>query len=105
MITVITSKGDTPDALFSARFGRADWFCVYHEDTGETRFVKNETLDNPGHVGPGAAQQVIRLGATKVISGDFGPRVSYRLEKSDIQMVMIRDDNYTVGDIISKLKK
>ena len=104
MITVITSTGDQAGSGFSPRFGRAGWFCVYNEETGQAEFIKNRSLDEPGHVGPGAANQVIALGAEKVISGDFGPRVSYLLERSNVQMVMIQNDQYTVQDIIDRLR-
>ena len=41
----------------------------------------------------------------KRASGDFGPKAKDLLEKLNIQMVIIQEDDLTVGDIIDKLKK
>ena len=103
MITVITSKGNSTDAGFETRFGRAEWFCVYDSDTREVRFVRNDFAADTGGAGPKAAERMSEIGARRVISGDFGPKAQNLLEKSGIQMVIIRDDHLTVADILCKL--
>ena len=104
MKTVITSTGNTTDARFDLRFGRGAWFCLYNEDTGETTFHENVYADAQGGAGQKAAEKMVELGVKKIISGDFGPKAKDLLDRFKIQMVIIQDDNQTVGDIIEKLK-
>ena len=44
MKTVITSSGNTIQSNFDRRFGRAAWFCLYDEETGQTEFIENENM-------------------------------------------------------------
>ena len=91
MKTVITSSGATVTSRFDMRFGRAAWFCVYDEETGNTIFHENQNIDANNGAGTKAAQTMADLGVEKVISGDFGPKAKELLDKLNIQMVIIRD--------------
>jgi len=104
MKTIISSTGNSSTSHFDLRFGRAGWFCLLDETTGKTSFYNNEYLNAPHGAGTRAAEKVIELGATKVISGDFGPKAKEILEKFNIQMVIISDDTYTIDDIVKKIK-
>lgn len=104
MKTIITSTGNSKDAAFDKRFGRAAWFCLYDEASGNTTFHKNEYADAQGGAGTKAAEKVAELGAGKAISGDFGPKAKELLQKLNIQMVIINDDNATIETIINRLK-
>lgn len=101
--TIITSSGNSIEASFDRRFGRAAWFCLYDEDTGDFVFHENEFV-NAGHgAGIKTAEKTVEWRVTKVISGDFGPKAKELLEKFDIQMVIIQDDTIKIQDIIHKL--
>ncbi len=102
--TVITSSNNTLSSKFDKRFGRAEWFCVYNEITEEITFHKNEYLDAKNGAGTKAAEKMVELNVKKVISGDFGPKAKDLLDKFNIQMVIIQDDNTTVEEIIERLK-
>lgn len=104
MKTVITSTGGELSAQFDKRFGRAAFFCVYDEETGQTTFIENQSVNVNGGAGTKAAEKMVELGITKVISGDFGPKAKDLLEKFNIQMVIIQSDNETIQDVINKLK-
>ena len=58
------------------------------------------------HLGAGtkAVEMVVKLGAGKVISGDFGPKAKELLEKLNIQMVLLSDDSKSIADIIDGIK-
>jgi len=103
MITVISSLGDNKDAQFDLRFGRAAFFCIYNEDTKETKFIANKNKDAQGGAGTKTVETMVELGVEKVISGDFGPKAQELLEKFNIQMVVIQDDSNKIKDIINKL--
>ena len=104
MKTIISSTGNKTDSQFDLRFGRAGWFCLLDEETGKTRFLKNDHLDAAHGAGTKASETVIEEGATKAISGDFGPKAKEVLDKFNIQMVIIPDDSLTIAEIIQKIK-
>jgi len=104
MKTIISSTGKDSASHFDLRFGRAEWFCLLDETSGKISYHKNEYQEAPHGAGTRAAEKAIELGATKVISGDFGPKAKELLEKFNIQMVIIPDDTYTINDIVQKIK-
>lgn len=105
MKTIITSTGNSTGDQFDLRFGRAAWFCLYDAETGDTSFHENKAFNDGHGAGQVAAERVFELGAGKVISGDFGPTAKDVLDRLKIQMVIIDNDNQTVGDVIRKLQK
>ncbi len=104
MKTIITSTGNQLNSIFDLRFGRASWFCLYDDQTGEISFIENENINSPSAAGTKTVEKVVELGVQKVISGDFGPKAKELLEKFNIQMVLLQDDNNTVQRIIDQLK-
>jgi len=74
------------------------------KETGKTSFHKNEYQEAPHGAGTRAAEKVIELGASKVISGDFGPKAKELLEKFNVQMVIFPDDTNTIHEIVEKIK-
>lgn len=104
MKTVITATGNELSSLFDKRFGRAGWFCVLDEETGKTEFHVNESKDAQGGAGTKTVEKMVELGVTKVISGDFGPKAKDLLDKFNVQMVIIQDDELSIEDIIRKIK-
>lgn len=104
MKTLISSSGNTLDSAFDLRFGRALWFCLLNEENGETSFYKNDNAEASHGAGTKAVEKLIELGATRVISGDFGPKAKELLEKLNIQMVLLSDDSRSIADIIDSIK-
>jgi predicted Fe-Mo cluster-binding NifX family protein len=104
MKTLISSTGNKLDSGFDLRFGRAGWFCLLDEETGETSFYENENKDANHGAGTKAVEKVVELGATRVISGDFGPKAKELLEKFNIQMVLLSDDSKSIADIADGIK-
>ena len=92
MKTIISSTGNRTNSSFDLRFGRAEWFCLLDEESGKTRFIKNTHQDSSHGAGTKASETVIEQGATKVISGDFGPKAKELLDKFNIQMVIFPDE-------------
>ena len=103
MKTLISSTGDNLDAGFDLRFGRAGWFCLLDEETGETTFHENESRDATQGAGTKAVEKLVELGASRVISGDFGPKAKELLDKLNIQMVLLTDDSKSIADIIDSI--
>ncbi len=104
MKTVITSSGKEIKSPFDKRFGRAAWYCVFDENSGEVTFHENDQI-NAGHgAGTKAAEKMVELNINKVISGDFGPKAKDLLDKFNIQMVIIQENTLTVEGIIERMK-
>lgn len=103
MKTLITSSGENNSAAFDKRFGRAAWFCVLDEETKESIFIKNTNTGASNGAGTKVAEQIVSMKVQKVISGDFGPKAKNLLDKFNIQMVILKDDDLTVKEIIEKL--
>ena len=101
--TVITSSGKELTSQFDKRFGRAGWFCVYDEESRESKFYENEFQNADRGAGTKAAERMVELNVQKIISGDFGPKAKDLLDKFNIQMVVIEDDGTTVREIINRL--
>jgi predicted Fe-Mo cluster-binding NifX family protein len=104
MKTLISSTGNNLDSGFDLRFGRAGWFCLLNEETGETTFYENKHAEASNGAGTKAVEKLVELGATKVISGDFGPKAKELLEKFNIQMILLSDDTKSIADIIDGIK-
>jgi len=104
MKTLISSTGNNLNSSFDLRFGRAAWFCLLNEETGETRFYENENKEASHGAGTKAVEKVVELGVSKVISGDFGPKAKELLEKFNIQMVLLSDDSKSIADIADSIK-
>jgi predicted Fe-Mo cluster-binding NifX family protein len=104
MKTIITSLGDSIDAGFDLKFGRAGWFCVYDRESKTTDFIPNSFKDSNGGAGTKSSEMVAELGANQVISGHFGPKAKDLLERLNIQMITMDENELLVVDIINKLE-
>jgi predicted Fe-Mo cluster-binding NifX family protein len=105
MKILISSTGNSRSSAFDLRFGRANWFCIYNEDTGKTTFIENPHLEDGHGAGPKAAELAYDNGVEQIISGDFGPKAKDLLNKLNIQMIILDEDALTIDDIVKKLKK
>jgi len=105
MKTVITSTGNRKDSKFDKRFGKARWFCLYDESTGETEFIRNEVDEYRHGACKLAVARISRLNPDKVISGHFGPGATRLLNKKGIQMVALEERKVTIQDIIDEIKQ
>ncbi|MCF8359140.1 MAG: dinitrogenase iron-molybdenum cofactor biosynthesis protein [Prolixibacteraceae bacterium] len=102
MKIVITSKGNTPDSIMDTRFGRAQWFCLFNTENGETVFHQNPNIEAMGGAGTKTAEMMVELGAEKIISGHFGPKAKSLLEKFNIQLIEV-DKEEAIQTVIDKL--
>ncbi len=105
MKTIITASENKITAPFDKRFGRAAWFCLFDDQSGEIEFIENTNISASNGAGTKTAEKIVELDVKKVISGDFGPKAKDLLDKFNIQMVILQEDELTIEDIINKLKK
>jgi predicted Fe-Mo cluster-binding NifX family protein len=105
MKTAITSSGNHPNAKLDSRFGRCEWFVIYDSESGSTEFIPNPNKDNIEGAGLTAVQFIGSRGVSKVISGEFGAKVKSIFDQLQIQLIILKDSNKSIQEIIELLKR
>ncbi|RTZ94466.1 MAG: dinitrogenase iron-molybdenum cofactor biosynthesis protein [Deltaproteobacteria bacterium] len=107
MKIVVSSTGGDMISKVDPRFGRAPFFVFIEEDgKGELRHyaVENPAAGAPSGAGTEAAQQVVREGASVVISGAVGPNAFEVFEKLGISVFPVQGD-LTVEEAYKRYKE
>ena len=85
MKVAITSSGNALQSPFDPRLGRAAYFIVFDTDTEAWEcHVNNQTCRSLQRAGVNAAELVLRLGASAVLSGHVGPKARRMLYENNI---------------------
>ena len=103
MKLIVTSTGNSLKSMFDTRFGRSAWFCVFDTETNTAEFIENENKNINGGAGTKAAEKIAEFGVTQVISGDFGPKAKSLLERLKIQMIILKEPQKQIKEIIVML--
>jgi len=87
MKLIITATGPALDDAVDPRFGRARYFVLVDDATGETTAHSNEVnLQAAQGAGIQAAQTVAGLGAEAVLTGHIGPKAFRVLQAAGIRI-------------------
>ena len=105
MKVAITSTGNTLDSKLDQRFGRCSYFLIYDTDTKGMEFIPNPNKEAQEGAGPASVQIVASRDVKKVISGEFGIKIKSLLDSLKIQMIIIKDPEKNVGEIINMLNQ
>lgn len=97
---VITAKGNSLKSKFDVRFGRSEWFCIWDTEKQSAEFMENRYKDANGGAGTKAAEWVAEINASKVISGDYGPKAKSMLSLLGIQMITLDYRDKTIQEIL-----
>jgi predicted Fe-Mo cluster-binding NifX family protein len=103
MKVAITSTGNSPESKLDQRFGRCRFFAFYDTDSGNVEFSANPNTESLDGAGPATVQFVAAKGVGKIISGEFGIKIKSLLDSLQIQMIILKDENKTVKEIIEML--
>lgn len=103
MKIAITSTGNSPESNIDPRFGRCAFFVIYDSENGSTEFVPNPNKNASNGAGPASVKIVADKGVNKIVSGEFGMKIKSILDSLEIQMIVIKDHNKKVSDIIEML--
>ena len=101
-IVAIPASDTTVDAPVAKRFARAPYFAIYHHDSLEFTFVKNQAGSPNGHTGVAAAKQLIDLHVDTVLVPDIGAKAFTVLHKQGIPVHRYTKD-YTIRDALYEL--
>ena len=103
MKVAITSTGNTLDSTLDQRFGRCTCFVIYNTETKGIEFIPNPNRDAQEGAGPASVQIVASKGVEKVISGEFGFKIKSLFDSLKIQMIVLKEPEKKVSEIIDML--
>lgn len=104
MKIAITSTGDNLDSPMDQRFGRCAWFVIYDDETKGVEILPNPNKDALDGAGPAAVQLVASRKVSKIVSGEFGIKIKSLLDSMKIQMIVLKDQEKTVREIIEMIE-
>ena len=103
MKVVFTARGETLDADLDSRFGRAAKFLVYDLDSEDVEVVDNQqNLNAPQGAGIQAAQTVVGLGASALVTGHCGPKAYRALSAAGV--TIYNTDAKTVAEALERFR-
>ncbi len=103
MKIAITSTGNTLESTIDPRFGRCAYYVFYDTETKATEFIPNPNKDAEGGAGPASVQFVASKNVNKIISGEFGMKIKSLLDSLKIQMIVHKEQDKTIQEIIEML--
>lgn len=105
MKVAITSTGDSMDSRLDQRFGRCSFFVIYDTVAKSVEFIPNPNREAQEGAGPASVQMVASRNVEKIISGEFGIKIKSLLDSLQIQMIMIKQPDKSIREIIDMLNK
>jgi predicted Fe-Mo cluster-binding NifX family protein len=103
MKVAISSAGNSPDAKLDSRFGRCSYFVIYDTETTATEYIPNMNKENIEGCGPASVQFVASKGVGKIVSGEFGAKVKAISDSLQIQLIVLKEQQKTISEIIQML--
>ncbi|MEO0085644.1 MAG: NifB/NifX family molybdenum-iron cluster-binding protein [candidate division WOR-3 bacterium] len=102
MKLAVTADAEGLEARIDGRFGRCPAFVIIDPETMEHRTVKNTAAGADSGAGIDAAQAVVNLGVTAVVTGHCGPKAYSVLSRAGI--VVYTGASGTVRDAVEAFK-
>jgi predicted Fe-Mo cluster-binding NifX family protein len=103
MKVAITSRGNSPDAKLDSHFGRCSFFVFYDSTTQGIEFLPNPYKESEEGSGKAAVELIASRGVAKIVSGEIGIRIKPLLDSLKIQMIIFRNTEKSIQDIINLL--
>lgn len=103
MKIAITSTGNSLESTIDQRFSRCAFFVVYDTESKAIEFIPNPNKDTEEGAGPASVQLIASQNVNKIVSGEFGMKIKPLLEKLKIQMIVIKEPEKKIKDIIQML--
>jgi len=103
MKVAITSKGNNLDSKLDERFGRCSYFVIYDTETKGMEFLPNPNKDVQEGAGPASVEIVASRNVQKIISGEFGIKIKPIIDSLQIQMIVLKEPDKSIREIIEML--
>jgi predicted Fe-Mo cluster-binding NifX family protein len=105
MKIAITSTGNNLESKLDQRFGRCSFFVIYDTETGGMEYIPNPNKEAQEGAGPASVQVVASRDVKKIISGEFGIKIKSLLDSLKIQMIVLKEPEKSINEIIEMLNK
>jgi predicted Fe-Mo cluster-binding NifX family protein len=105
MKVAISSTGNSLESKLDQCFGRCGFFTIYDTETKGMEFIPNPNKDIQEGAGTVSVQLVASRDVKKIISGEFGIKIKSLLDSLKIQMIVFKEPEKSIGEIINMLKK
>jgi predicted Fe-Mo cluster-binding NifX family protein len=104
MKIAISAAGRNPDSPMDARFGRAGYFQIFDDDTGEYEVIDNTSgRDSMQGAGVQAGELIAGCGASVLITGHCGPKAFRVLNGAGVKVMLCGGGS--VESALEKYKK
>ena len=103
MKIAITSTGNRLESRLDQRFGRCRFFVIYDVESKSLEFIPNPNIDLEEGAGPASVQLLAGRNVKKIVSGEFGQKIKSLLDSLRIQMIVVRDHEKEINEIIDML--
>jgi predicted Fe-Mo cluster-binding NifX family protein len=103
MKIAITSTGNNLESKLDQRFGRCSFFVIYDTETGGMEYIPNPNKEAQEGAGPASVQVVASRDVKKIISGEFGIKIKSLLDSLKIQMIVLKEPEKSINEIIKML--
>ena len=103
MKVALTSTGNSLESKLDQRFGRCSYFVIYDSETKGIEFIPNPNKDAQEGAGPASVQVVASRNVQKIISGEFGIKIKSLLDSLKIQMIVMKEPDKKIEEIIKML--
>lgn len=103
MKIAITSTGNNLESKLDQRFGRCGFFVIYDTETRGIEFIPNPNKDIEEGAGPASVQLVASRNVQKIVSGEFGIKIKSLLDSLKIQMIILKQPEKSISEIIEIL--
>jgi predicted Fe-Mo cluster-binding NifX family protein len=104
MKIAITSTGNNLESKLDQRFGRCSFFVIYDTENDGLEFIPNPNKDASEGAGPASVQIVASRNVSKIVSGEFGMKIKSLLDSLQIQLIMLKNTEKSISEIIQMLK-
>ena len=103
MKIAITSTGNRLESTLDQRFGRCQYFVIYDAVSKSVEFLPNPNIELEEGAGPASVQLLAGRNVKKIISGEFGQKIKSLLDSLSIQMIIVKDHDKVINEIIEML--
>jgi len=105
MKVAITSTGNNLESKLDQRFGRCLFFVIYDSETKGMEFIPNPNKDAEEGAGPASVQLVASRNVQRIISGEFGIKIKSLLDSLKIQMIVLKEPDKSIRELIDMLNQ
>ena len=103
MKVAITSTGNTLESTIDQQFGRCAYFVIYDNESKAMEFIPNPNKTSEEDAGTASVHLVASRKVNKIISGDFGMKIKSLLDSLKIQMIVLKQPEKKIAEIIKML--